>query len=160
MTTTTLEAPKMQTLKCRHGEGHEWERPAQRGKPPHFCAEHMPAKPVRVPRAPKDNLLEAKGETETELTEEQIKARQEKERKRQETLRLKREAEERAAAEQRVATIAELQKVIPVTFAQYDEALAKALKSNDKKDWRKAEVLQGAAIGQTQRLRRLEAEAA
>lgn len=30
-------------LKC--AAGHDWERPAQRGRPPHWCPEHAPGRP-------------------------------------------------------------------------------------------------------------------
>lgn len=34
-------------LKC--AAGHDWERPAQRGRPPHWCPEHAPA-PIKTAR--------------------------------------------------------------------------------------------------------------
>jgi hypothetical protein len=38
---------KMQTLKCF--AGHEWQRPAQRGRPPVVCAEHKAEPQAQVP---------------------------------------------------------------------------------------------------------------
>lgn len=44
--------PKMMALTCEVG-GHEWQRPAQRGRPPRFCPKHLPSKQApRAPRAP------------------------------------------------------------------------------------------------------------
>lgn len=44
---------KVQRLRCELGE-HNWERPAQRGKPPKNCPEHQPAKPEPSERKPRN----------------------------------------------------------------------------------------------------------
>lgn len=42
---------RIQTLHCQHGDGHEWTRPAQRGKPPKRCPEHSAQNSRPTPEA-------------------------------------------------------------------------------------------------------------
>lgn len=48
---------KMMTLTCR--AGHEWQRPSQRGKPPHYCPKHKPGAAPAKPKKPVPDLMKA-----------------------------------------------------------------------------------------------------
>jgi hypothetical protein len=43
-----IDGVKHVKMACK--AGHDWWRVSQKGKPPHWCAEHMPAKPAPKPR--------------------------------------------------------------------------------------------------------------
>jgi regulator of protease activity HflC (stomatin/prohibitin superfamily) len=159
---TNTATPKMMTLRCKHGDGHDWQRPAQRGKPPHFCPEHAPAKPVKVSK-PKVEKVEAETQ-DADMTPEELEAQRERLRKAREAKERKAkeraEAEAKAAAEQRAKELAELEQRVTPLYDEYSEALTKALKSNDKKDWRRVENLQNSCINTSTRLRVLQTDEA
>jgi hypothetical protein len=53
------DATNMRTLWCEIGE-HEWQRPRQKGKPPHNCPEHNPLTRKPAPRKPPTKAPEQK----------------------------------------------------------------------------------------------------
>jgi hypothetical protein len=160
-------APKMMTLKCRHGDGHEWTRPSQKGKPPHFCPEHRPAKPERVSFKPKPapvkvEALVSDGE---DISPAELQARAEREaaiRARTEkalaTKAAKKAAEEAAQAERNKETLTRLETEIDKMFARYDTAFEKAMKENTKQAWNAADSAQMACLNTRAAIRNLKAE--
>lgn len=68
---------KMQTLTCR--AGHTWQRPAQRGKPPHYCPKHNKAQ--RHATAAARNLPRIEPESELNVQLEKINAEDRQRRK-------------------------------------------------------------------------------
>lgn len=158
MTATATETPvKTMTLKCQHGEGHEWTRPSQRGKPPHFCPDHTPAKKDKIV-VPRVKAL-TDGER-AELTPEQIAEREAKMAKVRAAKEEKARLEEIARIEGEKNELEELKVKVPNTFKSYEEALDKALaaKHNEAKAaWRICENYMSAAMNQSARLRKLEA---
>src|SRR4051794_3298571 len=92
MPSTTTE-PKMQTLRCQHGDGHDWTRPAQRGKPPRFCPAH---KGTTAPKAaPKPQVTTANDDADKLAKAREAAARAREERKARE----EREAVQKAREE-------------------------------------------------------------
>lgn len=149
------------TLRCEHGdEGHDWTRPAQRGRPPRFCPEHRGTSKPRV----KTNVLEAQTKAKPEPTPEELEAKREKMRKAREAKEKK--AAERAAQEAQKAKkeaaeqLDALREQEPQLYAEYNAALEKALKSNKDEDWRRSESLMQRAMGVTRSLRAAEKQAA
>ena len=97
----------MMKLHCQAGN-HDWERPAQRGRPPLNCPEHAKAKPVRQKNLPAVESMAVNPH------ERMARLRDIKAQRQQERVALEREAD----AQQRAARVAEL----PALMAQYEEA--------------------------------------
>lgn len=164
------------TLKCRHGDGHEWTRPSQKGKPPHFCPEHRPAKAERVsfkakPKPEPVNTvafgadgittgaLVADGE---DISPAELKERMEREaaiRARTEkalaTKAAKKAAEAAEQVEREKVTLARLEVEIDKMFARYDVAFEKAHKENTKQAWNAADSAQMACLNTLAAIRKL-----
>lgn len=161
---------KMQTLRCQYGEGHAWERPSQRGKPPKFCPEHREAgleqartqftQRIAKAHAELDSLeqrVDAAEEVQAENAEE-IRKRQEAARKRQATIAAKKAQEEREAAEKAREELAHINATIGDTFRSYEQAFEKANKTNTPEDWHKSEILMDRCIGMRHRQRTLQSQ--
>jgi hypothetical protein len=156
MTATT---DKIQTLRCQHGDGHDWTRPSQRGKPPHFCPEHKPAVGVK----PVVKLAAKVAQAQEEIAELTAEEREAEARKKAEAvakrLATKAANKEREAAEQREHDRQELAKLterIPVVFAEWEREFDKANKTNADEDWRHVTGLQNQVLGMRNRQRALD----
>lgn len=160
MATTT---EKIQTLKCAHGEGHEWTRPAQVGKPPKFCPEHKSADRKVMQRDMERKQAEgiraiggnpqAIGLTEQDpaRAEALAKAREAAAKAREE--RKAREAQE--AQEHAKNELSRIVSTLPEFEAAYEKALAKANRTNKLEDWHTADAAQSRIIGMITRKRAL-----
>jgi hypothetical protein len=156
---------KIQTLRCHHGDGHDWTRPAQRGKPPRFCPEHKPGRTdAQIARAMQRQATEgtssdreiAKRDTQVtggnEDADKLAKAREAAARAREE--RKAREARE--AAQKVREELERINNTIDDYFAHYETALAKANRTNKVEDWNAADNAQARCIGMRTRQRTLE----
>ena len=158
---------KMMTLKCRHGEGHEWTRPSQRGKPPHYCPEHTPAgadnkvgarKRLPQPKAPAHletmgKLVVANG---NDMTPAQALAEVQEKKKRELTPEHKaklaegreRKARERAEAEsaRRAEAVERMVAQMPTLDERWNAAFDTACKENTREAWNRADAAQMAML--------------
>lgn len=169
MTTSTIE--KMQTLRCRYGDGHDWTRPSQRGKPPHYCPEHKPLVEAEAPRVvveKHDKIGEHLGSSYVEgkiaqANDEIAEIEAEEARKKAEAIAKRkatiaaREAQEAAEkAEHDREELTRLTERIPTVFAEWEKCFDKANKTNADEDWRHVTGLQNQVIGMKSRQRVLQ----
>lgn len=157
MATTT---DKIQTLHCQHGEGHDWTRPAQRGKPPKFCPEHTQAKRTQFSQ----KMAQAKAELDSldkrvetvehdpARAEALAKAREAAAKAREE--RKAREAQE--AAQSAKDELSRIIQTMPEVEAAYEKAFDKANRTNKLEDWHSADTAQSRIIGMINRRRALQ----
>jgi hypothetical protein len=156
MTSTT---EKIQTLRCDHGEGHDWTRPSQRGKPPKYCPEHKAttAPQAAVKPAAKLDTKVAQANAEiAELDAEEARKRAEAVAKRKATIAAREAQEAAEKAEHDRQELASLTERIPATFAEWEKCFDKANKTNADEDWRHVTGLQNQVIGMKNRVRALE----
>jgi hypothetical protein len=116
--------PGTMKLRCEAGN-HDWERTAQRGRPPRNCPEHQPAK-IEKPR----KLSEP-----TENPQERM-------------ARLREIKAQRAAEREEMAFEAETQRrielaaALPALCEAYEAAFDAANHENTPEAWRRADILQ------------------
>lgn len=163
---------KTMTLRCQYGEGHDWTRGSQRGRPPKFCPEHTVAgadnktglqkreRPVKRTEVEKrdakvtgGNVAVVETSDFTEETPQEMQERMEREaaiRVRTEKAlatkaakKAQREAEE---AQRKAEAIDKLRAHLPTLFERYDAAWETANKENTKAAWNKADAAQMACI--------------
>lgn len=156
MSQSTTTEVKMQTLRCAHGDGHNWTRPSQRGKPPAFCPAHKGGTPAPQ-KTIQTKVAQANAEIasiDAEQAAKLAKAREAAAKAREE--RKAREARE--AAESKREELARITATIDDTFRDYEAAFDKANRTNKPEDWRMADSLQSRCIGMRTRQRALEAQ--